>query len=263
LKQSFSQLKAESSRTHQQARQPAPHFPTNIIESDDMTMILNARATVSLNVSFRNLSQPMHIIKLSELALALWISRQTETDWGYGMFDRGSEAEESAWVAQRMIQLVRDDIYQPFCNAVDESADADRVEQQPHIDVFMKSVRTWQKMINRQNQAARGLDHPIESKDYYPARMARLRLVCERNSTREWGKQAAALCCSVPHTWNRIHDYGAEWTGPLISDPNDRTAPVPIAFDWLDRKEDGFWFRYEPEVLKPRDVGEDFERVSA
>jgi hypothetical protein len=93
-------------------------------------MILNARATVLLNVSFRNLSQPMHIIKLSELALALWISRQTETDWGYGMFDRGSEAEESAWVAQRMIQLVRDDIYQLFCNAVDESADADRVDQQ-------------------------------------------------------------------------------------------------------------------------------------
>jgi hypothetical protein len=263
LKQSFSQLKAESSRTHQQARQPAPHFPTNIIESDDMTMILNARATVLLNVSFRDLSQSVHVVKLSALALALWTSRETETDWGYGMFDKGSEEEENAWVLQRMIQLVRDDIYHLLYNAIDDFADADRVEQQQHIDIFMESLKTWQKMINRQTRAARGLDHFVESKDNYPDRMSRLRLACERGLVRQWEQEGAALCRSVPHTWNRIHDPGAEWTGPMLSDPNDRTAPAPIAFDWLNRKEDGFWFRYEPKVEKHRGIGEDFERVSA
>jgi hypothetical protein len=52
LKQSFSQLRAESIRSLHLARQPATSIPRNIIESDDMIMILNARGTALLNVSF-------------------------------------------------------------------------------------------------------------------------------------------------------------------------------------------------------------------
>jgi hypothetical protein len=228
-----------------------------------MTVILNARATVLLNVSFRGLSQSVHIIKLSSLAMALWSERRTETDWGYGMFDKGSEDEEHAWVLQRMILLLRDDIYKLFYSAIDEFAEGDRVEQKRHIDVFVESVETWQNMINRHTQAAKGHENFVESKDGYSDRMAHLRQFCERKLTREWEREGITLCRSNHHTWNRIYDLGAAWTGPLIRDENDRTTPAVISFPWIDRKEDGFWFRYEPEVLKQRGVGLDYWRVSA
>lgn len=68
------------------------------------------------------------------------------------------------------------------------------------------------------------------------------------------------MCASVPNTWNRVHDYGAEWTGPLLSDDNDTTTPAPIAFPWLERRKSGYWFDMEEEEV-PLQQSE-FENIS-
>jgi hypothetical protein len=43
----------------------------NIIHSDDMCVIVNARATVLLNISFHGLEQQKRIVALS--SLAVWL----------------------------------------------------------------------------------------------------------------------------------------------------------------------------------------------
>jgi hypothetical protein len=42
-----------------------------------------------------------------------------------------------------------------------------------------------------------------------------------------------------------MHDHGSEYTGPLLSDDNDRFAPTLIEIPWLDRREDGYWLKLE------------------
>jgi hypothetical protein len=72
VKQSISELRAENARVRQARRvRKALHFPTNILYSNDMTVILNARATVLLNMSFHCLWQQARVIELS--SLALWL----------------------------------------------------------------------------------------------------------------------------------------------------------------------------------------------
>jgi hypothetical protein len=228
-----------------------------------MLVILNARATVLLNISFRNLSQPKQIVKLSNLALTLWLSRVTETDWGYSMFDKGSEDEENAWILQRLILLIRDDVYQHLCSAIDDFAEPERGEQQRHIGVFVESMRTWQKITNRHFNSMRGYEHDVESKSGYAGYMSYLRDSCEKNSERDWGTNSLQLCHSWPYSWNRTHDHGAEWVAPLSSDENDKTPPVPISVPWLERRECGYWFQLVDEIPVPRGVESDYERVSA
>jgi hypothetical protein len=73
-KQSIYEPIAESEaeqQAQQYRQQKAPHFPTNIIDSDDMCVILNARATVLLNTSFYGLEQQKRIVALS--SLAIWL----------------------------------------------------------------------------------------------------------------------------------------------------------------------------------------------
>jgi hypothetical protein len=260
--QSFVQLQAESSHALKQARQPALDFPTHITQSEDMLVILNARATVLLNVFFRNLTQAKQIVKLSSLALNLWQSRVAETDWGYRMFDRGSEDEENAWIFQRLIVLIRDDIYQHLCSVINGFTDAEKFEQQRHIDIFVESMRTWQKKTNRHLMAKWRPVHGVERNTDYPGFMAHLRDSCEKSLEEEWGEDSTELCHSWPYSLNRIHDYGAEWVGPLNSDENDKTPPVPISVPWLERRESGYWFQFADETPDPRGVESDYEQVS-
>jgi hypothetical protein len=260
--QSFVQLRTESSHALQRTRQPTLDFSTHITQSEDMIVILNARATVLLNVSFRNLTQAKQIVELSSLALTLWQSRVAETDWGYRMFDRGSEDEENAWIFQRLIVLIRDDIYQHLCSVINDLTDAEKFEQQRHIDVFVESMRTWQKMTNRHFKSMWGFEHDVECKTGYPGFMAHLRDSCEKSLEEEWGEDSTELCRSWPYSLNRIHDHGAEWVGPLSSDDNDKTPPVPISVPWLERRESGYWFQFVDEAPNSRDVGLDYEQVS-
>jgi hypothetical protein len=159
----------------QQARQPISRFPDNIIESDDMVVILNARATVLLNTSFRQIRQQKQVIKLAALALKLWRWRTDRMDWADIMSDLKPTDEEYAWIAQKMILLIRDDIYHYLTDAIQELHPTERVEQQKHIDVFLESVSTWRKLINRQFAAARGHEHPIETGAKFNLKMIRSR----------------------------------------------------------------------------------------
>jgi hypothetical protein len=61
------------------------------------------------------------------------------------------------------------------------------------------------------------------------------------------------LCESPPHTWNRQHDGGTEWTGELLGDDNDTGSRDPIAFPWLERRENGYWFNMGEEELHARE----------
>ncbi|KAF1916950.1 hypothetical protein BDU57DRAFT_557086 [Ampelomyces quisqualis] len=173
--QSIVQLKRESARSMQQARQPIPRFPHNIIENSDMVVILNARATVLLNASFRELRQQKQIIKLAALALKLWRSRTDHTEWADVMSDLGTTDEERAWIILYLLQLIRDDVYQCLNSAIQEFHNTEGVEQKRHIDVFRESANTWRKLTNRRNEAARGCEHPIESKHRFDLRIIRSR----------------------------------------------------------------------------------------
>ncbi|KAH7398794.1 hypothetical protein DE146DRAFT_504894 [Phaeosphaeria sp. MPI-PUGE-AT-0046c] len=194
IKQTFTQLRSESSRTQKQARRAAPPFPTDIIESEDMTIILNARATVLLNISFRGLDQAKNVIKLANLALSLWLSRRTETAWGYGMLDRGSEDEEHAWIVHKFLVLIRDDICRHLARAIGHFSEAETAEQLRHITVFFQSLRTWQQIINRKNNMSVGLQHAVESRHDFPVIMARIRTLHEKQMEQEWGKSTAEMC---------------------------------------------------------------------
>jgi hypothetical protein len=241
LKQSFSQLKAESSRSAREACQPIPQFPLRILDSDDLLVILNARATVLLNISFRNRSQSRHIVTLSSLARFLFSVHRIESDRIGGE----TSQEERAWMIRRMLQLIRDDVYQLLTYASQEFIQAEREEQQRHLDAFCTSAMTWQNLINRQIKSARGHSHRFESGEGFPDRMATLRAKCERWCSQLWVEESAELCESNPYTWNRSHDTGAEWTGPLLSDNNDRAGPKLIAVPWLERREDGYWLKVQ------------------
>lgn len=98
LRQSFSQLKVESSRTRQEAREPAPCFPKNMTESDDMIVILNARGTVILNFSFRRHSHQIHIVALAALAVRLWGVLSAGAKEGDVQFPNGISSEAKAWM---------------------------------------------------------------------------------------------------------------------------------------------------------------------
>jgi hypothetical protein len=70
------------------------------------------------------------------------------------------------------------------------------------------------------------------------------------------------ICREVPFTWNRLHDQGAEWVGPQLSDENDATVVKPVEVTWLQRRMNGLWFGIEnedPEV--PGGVEEEYEWV--
>lgn len=176
LKQSFSQLKAESSRSAREARQLVAEVPLNILESDDMLVILNARATVLLNLSFRGRHQAVHVVTLSSLARCLFSARRTDSD----LVGRDTSDEEKVWMIQRMLQLIRDDVYQIFVHTSQDFVEAEQEEQRQHLSTFCTSLKTWQNMINRQIQSVRGHHHQIESKDGFSDRMAELRAKCER-----------------------------------------------------------------------------------
>jgi hypothetical protein len=262
LKQSFSQLRAESIRSLHLARQPATSIPRNIIESDDMIMILNARGTALLNVSFRALSQQIHIVKLSTLALRVWAALPPCSTDAQIPFDEGATDEEKIWILQRLIQLIRDDIYLVISRAVEHFKPAERDEQQRHITVFRESMATWQKMMNRQIRSAGNYQHIVESSDDFALQMHRLREWCEHTSTHAMTEHCIQICREVPFTWNRLHDQGAEWVGPQLSDENDATVVKPVEVTWLQRRMNGLWFGIEnedPEV--PGGVEEEYEWV--
>lgn len=141
-----------------------------------MLFILNARATVLLNLSFRGRHQSVHVVTLSSLARCLFSARRTDTD----LVGRDISDEEKLWMIQRMLQLIRDDVYQVFVHASQDFVDAEQEEQRQHLSIFCSSLKTWQSMINRQIQSARGHHHQIESKDGFSDRMATLRAKCER-----------------------------------------------------------------------------------
>lgn len=194
LRQTFNQLKTESARTQKQARRTAPPYPTNIIESEDMTAILNARGTVLLNTAFRNLSHMRKVIQLANLALWLWQSRRLQSASGYGMLDRDSEAEEKAYIAHRFLVLIRDDIYRHIQQAIGHFSDSETTEQKLHIDVFSQSMRTWQQITNRKNNSAAGLHHAVEPKGDFSATLSRLRFLHEKQMEQEWGASVAEMC---------------------------------------------------------------------
>ncbi|KAH4010384.1 hypothetical protein JI435_155480 [Parastagonospora nodorum SN15] len=176
LKQSFSQLKAESSRSAREAREPVADVPLNILESNDMLVILNARATVLLNFSFRGRHHSTHVVTLSSLARCLFSARRTDSD----LVGRDASEEEKLWMIHRMLQLIRDDVYQILVHASQDFVEAEQEEQRQHLSTFCASLKTWQNMINRQIQSARGHFHQIESNDGFSDRMATLRAKCER-----------------------------------------------------------------------------------
>jgi hypothetical protein len=95
-----------------------------------MLVILNARATALLNISFRNLSQSKHIVELASLAIYLFSARKTGSD----MIEDGVSDEEKIWMLKRMIQLVRDDIYTLLLSVDQDLTYADRAEREPHED---------------------------------------------------------------------------------------------------------------------------------
>jgi hypothetical protein len=176
LKQSFSQLKAESSRSAREAREPVADVPLNILESNDMLVILNARATVLLNFSFRGRHQSTHVVTLSSLARCLFSARKTDSD----LVGRDTSEEEKLWMIHRMLQLIRDDVYQILVHASQDFVEAEQEEQRQHLSTFCESLKTWKNMINRQIQLARGHYHQVESNDGFSDRMATLRAKCER-----------------------------------------------------------------------------------
>jgi hypothetical protein len=159
----------------QQARQPIPRFPNNIVESDDMVVILNARATVLLNASFRELRQQKQVIKLAALALELWQRRNVRTNWDEFMSESNTTDEQYAYIIQKLLLLIRNDIYQYLTSAIQEFHNTERVEQEKHIDVFLESANTWRKMINRQIEATRGHEHPIETGAGFNYKMSKSR----------------------------------------------------------------------------------------
>lgn len=159
-----------------------------------MTTILNARATVLLNVSFRGLTQTKKVIKLASLALSLWQSRRIEIAWGYDILDRGSEDEGHAWVVHKFLVLIRDDICRHLSRAIGHFSETETAEQIQHITVFLQSLRTWQQIINRKNNMALGLQHAVESRADFPATMARLRSQYEKQMEQDWGQSTAEMC---------------------------------------------------------------------
>jgi hypothetical protein len=182
LKQSFSQLKVESLHSAHEAQLPVPRSPLNILDSDDMLVILNSRATVLLNISFRTCIYSKRVVILASLARFLFATRKNAPG---GLFritdslDREATKEEQAWMVFRMLQIIRDDIYQLLTRASHELVEAERQEQQRHINIFNRSVATWQHMMNKQIKSARGHDHLFESRHYFPGRMAAVRAKCE------------------------------------------------------------------------------------
>lgn len=140
-----------------------------------MPIILNARATALLNISLRNMSQSKHIVKLASLARCLFSAPKTGT-----LIESDISDEEKVWMLQRMIQLIRDDIYTLLISISQNYTEADRKEQQRYIDVLLRSATTWRKIINRQVLSARRHEHQFESQDGYPDRMATLRTKCEK-----------------------------------------------------------------------------------
>jgi hypothetical protein len=157
-------------------RQPTPQAPLNITDSEDMLVILNARATALLNISFRDLSQPKHIVKLASLAIHLFSTRKTGSD----IIEDDVSDEEKIWMMKRMIQLVRDDIYTLLLSVVQDLTYADRAEQKQHVANLMRTARTWRLIVNKQVHSARRHAHKFESQDGYPGRMAALRDRCEQ-----------------------------------------------------------------------------------
>jgi hypothetical protein len=141
-----------------------------------MVVLLNARATALLNVFFHNLTQSKHIVKLASLAVCLFTMRKSGSDTIEGNFSD----EEKVWMLERMIQLVRDDIYALLVSVSQDHTPADRTEQQQHVDILRRTVTMWQRIINKHVQAARGHNHQFESRDGYPDRMATLRAKCEQ-----------------------------------------------------------------------------------
>jgi hypothetical protein len=141
-----------------------------------MLVILNARATALLNISFRNLSQSKHIVELASLAIYLFSARKTGSD----MIEDGVSDEEKIWMLKRMIQLVRDDIYTLLLSVDQDLTYADRAEQKRHIANLMRTVRTWRLIVNKQVHSMRRHAHKFESQDDYSGRMATLRDKCEQ-----------------------------------------------------------------------------------
>jgi hypothetical protein len=180
LKQSLANLISESSSSAQQARQQARQsdyqVPLNITDSEDMLVILNARATALLNISFRNLRQPKHIVKLASLATCLFSAHKT----GPVIIGDDVSDEEKIWMLRRMIQLIRDDIYNLLLSVIEDYTHADHIEQERHIDVLQKTVITWRRIISKQVHSARRETHNFESQDGYAGRMAVFRAKCEQ-----------------------------------------------------------------------------------
>jgi hypothetical protein len=258
LKQSFSQLRAESIRSLHLTRQPASCTSRNITESDDMIMILNARGTALLNLSFRALPQQTHIVKLSALALRVWAAVPPCSNGAQIPFDKGVTDEEKAWMIHRLIQLIRDDIYLVVSGALEQFTPAERDEQQRHIAVFQESMATWQKMVNRQIRSAGNYQHIVEYRYGFAPQMHRLREWCEYTLM----QSCSQICREILFTWNRLHDEGTEWVGLPLSDENDATPAKPVEVAWMQRRTNGLWFETENEGLKvPCGVEEEYEWV--
>jgi hypothetical protein len=207
-------------------------------ESDDMIMILNTRGTALLNLSFCGNPKQSHIVKLSALALRLWALQQPGSYITPIPFDRGVTEEEKAWIIHRLIQLVRSDVYSVVTQAIAYFTPAEHEDQARHIRIFHQSLITWQKMVNRQIRHAGNYQHVVETQDGFAAQMARLREWCEGSLKRD----AVDLGKASPFTWNRVHDAGAEWVGPVLDDENDATGVGMIEVGWLKRRESGLWF---------------------
>jgi hypothetical protein len=67
-------------------------------------------------------------------------------------------------------------------------------------------------------------------------------------------EESTELFESLPHTWNRKHDGGAEWTGELLSDDKNTSTLAPIAFPWLKRRRNGYWFNMDEEPAEESQI---------
>jgi hypothetical protein len=203
-------------------------------------MILNARGTALLNLAFRGNPKQSHIVKLSALALRLWALQLPSSNITPVPFDRDVSDADRTWIIYRLIQLVRSDVYSLVAQAIEDFTPDEQDEQARHIAVFLQSALTWQKLVNRQIRLAGPYQHVAETRDGFPAQMARLREWCEESLKRD----TIDLVKASPFTWNRVHDAGAEWVGPVLGDENDKTGVGMIEVGWLDRREGGLWFGY-------------------